>query len=175
MPDLRKISGHFEQLVLPHLDAAYNLARWIMGNDHDAQDAVQEAYLRAWRFFDGMRTENPRAWLLTIVRNVCSTSRSERRARPAEPLEEATSDVSSPLPGPDASLLRRIETQTLHAALARMPTVFREVIILHELEGLSYKEVSEVTRVPIGTVMSRLSRARDRLQRALSPRTGEET
>lgn len=175
LPDMRAISANFEEAVLPHLDAAYNLARWLMGNDHDAQDAVQEAYLRAWRFFDGMRRENPRAWLLTIVRNVCSTSRAERRARPAEPLEERSSDVSSPQPGPDARLLKEVETQTLRAALERMPTVFREVIVLHELEGLSYKQVSEVTRVPVGTVMSRLSRARDRLQRALAPRPGQET
>jgi RNA polymerase sigma-70 factor (ECF subfamily) len=163
--------GRFEAIVLPHLDAAYTLARYLTRNEHDAQDVVQDAYLRALKYFDGFRGDeggDGRAWLLTIVRNSAFTSRRKHR-REASAMEfdeqlhsEAVADVH-----PEAALLGAAARETLHQALDRLPPEFREVIVLRELQGLSYKEISDVTRVPVGTVMSRLSRGRQRLQRAL--------
>jgi RNA polymerase sigma-70 factor, ECF subfamily len=157
----------FEQRVLPHLDAAYNLARWLTRNDHDAQDVVQEAVLRAYRFFDGLRGE-ARPWLLAIVRNSCLTWLQVNRPadlagfddRAAEPraLEED---------GPEAQFARKFDRRMLNEALAALPAQFREVLILRELEDLSYKEIARITDVPIGTVMSRLARARRLLAESL--------
>ncbi len=153
----------FEQLMLPHLDSAYQLARWLVRNEHDAQDQVQEAYLRAFRFFPQFRGADGRAWLLTIVRNVCySWLRRNRPADLTEPFdEEAHSGVLDSAVDEHA---RRADTELLTRALEQMPVLFREMIVMRELEGLSYKEIAVVAEVPIGTVMSRLARARRQLQ-----------
>ena len=158
-------------MVLPHLDAAYTLARYLTRNDHDAQDVVQDASLRALRYFAGFRggaSGEGRAWLLAIVRNTAHTwgRRHRADALTTEFDEEQHSDVVAEY-HPAAALERDSARETLHGALDRLPPEFREVIVLRELEGLSYKEIGDVTGVPIGTVMSRLSRARRRLQEAL--------
>jgi RNA polymerase sigma-70 factor (ECF subfamily) len=159
----------YEQKVLPHLDAAYNLARWLTGNDHDAQDVAQEASLRAFRFFGSFRGENARAWLLAIVRNTFYTWL--RKNRPAENLVEiddetlsiedgSTRGESANPPFADADAVRR--------AIGELPVDFREIVILREMEGLGYKEIADLAEVPIGTVMSRLARARKLLQKSLT-------
>jgi RNA polymerase sigma-70 factor (ECF subfamily) len=163
--------GRFEAIVLPHLDAAYTLARYLMRNEADAQDIVQDAYLRALRYFSGFRgaeASEGRAWLLAIVRNTAYTRRRQQRrdSHSAEFDEQLHSQSVADL-HPEADLVDTAARESLHQALDRLPLDFREVIVLRELEGLSYKEIGEVTGVPVGTVMSRLSRARSRLQRAL--------
>ena len=160
----------FEQEVLPHLDAAYNLARWLTRNDQDAQDVVQEACLRAFRFFGGFRGGEARAWLLRIVRNTCYTWLQQNR--PQQPTTEFDEKLVGPDPDPKAlnpeeALLRSDSGKVLRRALEILPTDFREVLILRELEEMSYKEISEVTGMPPGTVMSRLSRARSALRQSL--------
>jgi RNA polymerase sigma-70 factor (ECF subfamily) len=155
----------FENLMLPHLDAAYNLARWLLRNDHDAQDAVQEACVRAWRAFDRYRGGDGRAWLLTIVRNVCYTRLRKVRREPA--LEEFTDEVHGTVE--NTAQVKALEWQEtkgelLRQALERLPAEFREVVVLHEIEGLAYREIAAVAEIPLGTVMSRLARARQKLQ-----------
>ncbi|HET7766071.1 MAG TPA: sigma-70 family RNA polymerase sigma factor [Burkholderiales bacterium] len=150
----------FERLVLPHLDAAYNLARWITRNDHDAQDVVQEAVLRAYRFLDGLRGE-AKPWLLAIVRNSCLTWLQVNR--PADLAGFDDRIVEAPAPedeGPEAQAMRAFDRRMLNEAIAALPAQFREVLVLRELEDMSYKEIARVADVPIGTVMSRLARAR---------------
>jgi RNA polymerase sigma-70 factor (ECF subfamily) len=159
----------YEQKVLPHLDAAYNLARWLAGNDHDAQDVAQEASLRAFKFFGGFHGENARAWLLSIVRNTFYTWL--RKNRPKEKLveiddetlaiedESAGAESASP-PFADADAVRRV--------IAELPVEFREIVILREMEGFSYKEIADLAEVPMGTVMSRLARARKLLLKSLT-------
>jgi len=162
----------FEAVVLPHLSAAYRLARHLMRNDSDADDVVQEAFLRALKYFGGFRGEGPsqsRAWLLAIVRNMAHTWR--RRLHTGSSTTEFDETVHSEAIAdehPGSALSRRHLRETLAEVLDRLPPEFREVIVLREMEGLSYKEISEVADVPVGTVMSRLSRARKRLQEALS-------
>jgi len=155
--------------VLPHLDAAYNLARWLTGNDHDAQDVAQEASLRAFKFFASFRGENTRAWLLTIVRNTFYNWLQKNRPREiagqiddeALAVEEASTNAeAAPLHLADAEMIRR--------AIAELPVEFRDVIVLREMEGFDYKEIAEMSDLPIGTVMSRLSRARGLLRRRLA-------
>jgi RNA polymerase sigma-70 factor (ECF subfamily) len=163
--------GRFEAIVLPHLDAAYTLARYLTRNEHDAQDVVQDAYLRALKYFDGFRGAegaDGRAWLLAIVRNTAFTARRRQRveANAAEFDEQLHSEAIEDH-HPEAVLAGASARESLHQALDHLPAEFREVIVLRELQGLSYKEIGEVTGVPVGTVMSRLSRARSRLQRAL--------
>jgi RNA polymerase sigma-70 factor, ECF subfamily len=161
-----KIS-RFEQTVLPHLDAAYNLARWLTRNDTDAEDVVQEAYLRAFKFFEGFHGDNSRAWLLKVVRNACYTWRQQNRVRElATEFDEQVHSGESE--NPEIILLENINTQVLKRALEALPPEFREAVILRELEGLSYKEIAGITEVPVGTVMSRLARARKRLQQCLA-------
>jgi len=163
----------FEAVVLPHLDAAYTLARYLMRSDHDAQDVVQEAYLRALKYFGGFRgcgaaEDDGRAWLLAIVRNTAYTwHRRYRTDTLATEFNEELHSESAAEEHPEAALLRTAARESLREALDRLPPEFREVIVLRELEGLSYKEISDVAGVPVGTVMSRLSRARKRLQDAL--------
>jgi RNA polymerase sigma factor (sigma-70 family) len=167
----------FEAVVLPHLGAAYGLARYLIRNDADAEDVVQEAMLRALRYFGGFRGDGPsqgRAWVLAIVRN---TSHSWRRKRGPEASamefdESVHSDVAAG-EDPASELARRDSRATLARVLDGLPPDMREVIVLREVEGLSYKEIGEVVEVPVGTVMSRLSRARRRLQEALAV-SGEE-
>lgn len=161
--DLRR--RRFEAAVLPHLDAAYNLARWLVRDDAEAEDLVQTACLRALRFFDGATATNPRAWLLTIVRNAFYSSLDRRRADAgAAPFDEALHTGERGGPDPEAHLLRRADAAHLRQAIAALAPVFREVIVLREIEGLAYREIAEVAGVPIGTVMSRLARARQHLQ-----------
>ena len=157
-------------MVLPHLDAAYTLARYLTRNQHDAEDVVQDAYLRALKYFGGFRGEgesSARAWLLAIVRNTAYTwqRRHHGDARATEFNEELHSDSVAD-EHPEAALLKSATGESLTRALDRLPPEFREVIVLRELHGLSYKEISDVASVPVGTVMSRLSRARQRLQEA---------
>lgn len=159
----------FEETVLPHLDAAYNLARWLTRNTEDAEDVVQEAYLRAFRFFDGFHGGNPRTWLLKIVRNTCYTWLHKNRALQSAALfdEQVHTDTAESIT-PEALLLQKHHGQLLNQALEELPAEFREVLVLIELEGLSYKEIADVLSIPIGTVMSRLARARRRLRESLS-------
>jgi RNA polymerase sigma-70 factor (ECF subfamily) len=159
----------FEARVMPHMAAAYNLARWLTRNDHDAEDVVQEAYLRAFRFFDSLRGDDPRAWLLTIVRNTCFTWMEQNR-KPTLVLNDNIAESNSSQSNPEELLAANIEASLLRQTLEELPLEFREVIVLRELEGLSYKEISAVTSVPIGTVMSRLARGRGRLQKLLRDR-----
>src|SRR5690349_205083 len=157
----------FDRNVLPHLRAAYNLARWLTRNDHDAQDVVQEAMLRAFRFFEGLRGE-PKPWLLTIVRNCCFTWLQANRPADTVAFNDGIADL---LPaegdGPEAQALRNCDRRVLNAAIGELPAPFREVLILRELEDLSYKDIARIAEVPIGTVMSRLSRARRLLGQSL--------
>ncbi len=158
----------FERTFLPHMRAAYNLARWLTRNDQDAEDVVQEAYLRAVRFFGGFRGEDSKAWLLTIVRNACYTGRHRGRMPQATvAFDEEIHDVEDGALGPEDLLLQNASRRTLREALEELPVEFREALVLRELEGLSYREMAEVTQLPIGTVMSRLARARQRLRRCL--------
>lgn len=161
----------FEELMAPHLDAAYNLARWLTGNPDDAQDVVQEACLRAFRFIDAFRGQEPRAWLLAIVRNT-GYSWLSRNRQPETSIEAVKNTALASEAGdahdPAAPALRAADRATLTAALARLPAEFREALVLRELEDLSYKEIASIAGVPIGTVMSRLSRARLLLRRELA-------
>jgi len=167
--DERERLKSFEQTVLPHLDAAYNLARWLAGNDHDAQDVAQEACLRALRFFGSFRGDNARAWLLAIVRNTFYTWL--RKNRPPENVVELSDEV---LAVEDLSVNAEIlnsrltDTETIRRAIEELPVEFREIVILREMEGFSYKEIADLADVPIGTVMSRLTRARRQLQKRLA-------
>jgi RNA polymerase sigma factor (sigma-70 family) len=154
----------FEEVVLPHLDAAFNYARWLARNDADAEDVVQDACVRALRFFSSLRGDNPRAWLLSIVRNTWY-GRFPRRAggdRTSEFDERKDERPSTDL-DPEARVIQQQAIDRVRRALELLPPDFREVIVLRELEGLSYKEIATVVEVPIGTVMSRLARARERL------------
>ena len=161
----------FERTLLPHMRAAYNLARWLTRSDHDAEDVVQEAYLRAFRFFGGFRGGDAKAWLLTIVRHTSySAWHRVGEAGTTVPLDEDTPEVEDGALGPEDLLLQKASGQEVREALDALPVEFREVVVLRELEGLSYKEMAEVTQLPIGTVMSRLARARARLRRGLQER-----
>jgi RNA polymerase sigma-70 factor (ECF subfamily) len=159
----------YEQQVLPHLDAAYNLARWLAGNDHDAQDVAQEASLRAFRFFGNFRGKNPRAWLLSITRNTFYTWLRENRP-PGDTVEinEETLAVEDVLADAEASGPRFADADAVRRAIADLPVEFREIVILREMEGFSYKEIADLAEAPIGTVMSRLARARKLLQKSLT-------
>jgi len=162
-------TDRFERALLPHLDSAYNLARWLVRDVHDAQDLVQEAYLRALTFFAGFHGEDGRSWLLAIVRNTCYDWL--RKNRPAGQILDHERDVDllvDEAPGPEAMQLRDAERRLIQDCLERLPAEFREVLVLRELEEMSYKQVSTVTGLPIGTVMSRLSRGRRRLQMMLT-------
>ena len=155
---------NFEEAVMPHMDAAYNLARWLTRNDADAQDMVQEAYLRALRFFSGFRGTDARAWLLTIVRNTCYTwLRRNRSPELSCDFDEIVLARESEGPDPETEQLMKAQAQLVNDAIEKLPIEFREVVVLRELEELSYKEIAVVLEVPIGTVMSRLARARKRL------------
>ena len=160
----------FEETVLPHLDAAFNYARWLTRNDGEAEDVVQDACVRAMRFFSSLRDDDARAWLFTIVRNTWY-SRLSRRAHVAtgSPLNDGSDRWPDNALDPEERLLQQHTVAVVRAALEQLPVDFREVIVLREIEGLSYKEIAAVVGVPIGTVMSRLSRARERLLSLLAP------
>jgi RNA polymerase sigma-70 factor (ECF subfamily) len=160
---------NFEQAVLPHLDAAYNLARWLTRNEHDAQDVAQEAYLRAFRFFPGFRGGDARAWLLKIVRNTFYTwSHGNRPLQEAAEFNENFFPPDSDTPNPEEVVLQNDSDTLVRKALEMLPSTSRELLILRELEGMSYKEIADVTGTPMGTVMSSLSRARGRLRQVLA-------
>ncbi len=160
----------FNECVLPYLDAAHNLARYLLRDAQDAEDAVQDAFLRAIRHFGGFRGVDGRAWLLSIVRNTCFT---RLRGRPPSgqnvEFDEEIHTVEESAPGPEVDLERKAVTESVSEALRRLAVEFREVLVLRELEGLSYKEIAQVSGVPIGTVMSRLARGRKQLLLALAP------
>ncbi|HTH48814.1 MAG TPA: sigma-70 family RNA polymerase sigma factor [Candidatus Limnocylindria bacterium] len=167
--DERERVKSFEQTVLPHLDSAYNLARWLAGNDPDAQDVAQEACLRAFRFFGNFRGDNPRAWLLTIVRNTFYTwLRENRPAEVTMGLEDEALEIEDTSGNVDVLNSRLSDAEAVRRAIAELPPEFREIVLLRELEGFSYKEIAELADVPIGTVMSRLARARKQLQKSLA-------
>ena len=176
MPSWTK-QARFEREVMPHLDAAYNLARWILHDPHDAEDAAQEATLRAYRFLDTFRGSNAKAWLLAIVRNSCLTQL--RRPRPGS-LEAAPTDGTgsmeayamglTPAASPESALIEKDQRDLVDRCLQELPIEFREVVVLRDLEGLMYKEIGDAIGAPLGTVMSRLSRGRALLQKAVSVR-----
>jgi RNA polymerase sigma factor (sigma-70 family) len=158
----------FEQALLPHLGAAYNLARWLTHDDHDAEDLVQAAYLRALTSFGGFHGANGRAWLLMIVRNACYTWLERKRARgPVTAFDEETHGIESRAMDPGECLVREEDRQSVRRIVQELPLELREVLVLRELEGLSYKEIAALAGIPLGTVMSRLARARERLQQRL--------
>lgn len=165
----------FEGAVLPHLDAAYNLARWLTRDGHDAEDVVQEAFFRAFKFFDGFRGGDARAWLLRVVRHTCYTWMERQHGRGATTSfdEELHGEASEAL-NPEKLFWQRADRQLLREAVEALPVPFREVIVLRELEGLSYQEIAAVAGIPVGTVMSRLSRARGQLHQRLAECLGKE-
>jgi RNA polymerase sigma-70 factor (ECF subfamily) len=173
----------FEQIALPHLDAAYNLARRLTRNDHDAEDVVQESCLRALKYVDGFRGGDGRAWLLTIVRHTCYSWLQVNHPKEViggfdeTRIDEDEDNAVGELPenDPQTWLLRSVEVQMVDTAIAELPPEFREVLVLRELEDLSYKEIARVAGIPLGTVMSRLARARKLLQRALLRRQAQES
>jgi RNA polymerase sigma-70 factor (ECF subfamily) len=162
----------FEQNVMPHLPAAYNLARWLTRNDHDAEDLVQEAYLRAFRSFETFQGVDGRAWLLAVVRNTCLTWLRKKGLHTTEEFDEQAHSAASDSPDAESLLLNQAALGSLNECLEALPVEFREVIVLRELEELSYKEISDIARVPVGTVMSRLARGRKRLQQCLAGALG---
>jgi RNA polymerase sigma-70 factor (ECF subfamily) len=166
----------FDETVLPHLDAAFNYARWLTGNEADAEDVVQDACVRAMRFFSSLRDDDARAWLFTIVRNTWY-SRLSRKANVAggTRLKDGEDERTDNALNPEERLLQQHTIALVRGALEQLPVDFREVIVLREIEGLSYKEIALVVGVPIGTVMSRLARARDRLLTLLKLASPRET
>jgi RNA polymerase sigma-70 factor (ECF subfamily) len=171
--------ARFEKSVLPHLDAAFNLARWLTRNDHDAEDVVQEAYLRAFRFFDGMQGDDARPWLLAIVRNATYSWLEKNRPAEIVPLDDAglvdsdaeTAGHAAPAESnPEVILLQSANRKLVNQALEEIPAGYREVVVLRELEDLSYKEIAAIAGIPIGTVMSRLARGRELLRRVIETR-----
>jgi len=168
-------SRDFEQQVLPHLDRAYNLARWLTGNQQDTQDVVQETFLRAFRYFPGFRSGDARAWLMKIVRNTCYTwLRANRPLQAAAEFDENLFPPDFPL-HPEEVVLQNDSTALVRKGLEKLPSNSREVLILRELEGMSYKEIADITGMPMGTVMSSLSRARGHLRQVLTSLMSQET
>ena len=154
----------FEEAVLPHLDAAYNLARWLTRNDQDAEDLVQEASLRAFKYWNGFSGGDCRSWLLAIVRNSFYTWLRQQSLQPKPTEDGEVDNVDDSILSPEKILLQNGDREMLKAALEDLPVEFREAIVLREMEDMSYKEIADISGVPIGTVMSRLARARKRLQ-----------
>jgi RNA polymerase sigma-70 factor, ECF subfamily len=159
----------FDETVLPHLDAAFNYARWLTRDAAEAEDVVQEACVRAMRYFASLRGDDARGWLFPIIRNTWYSRIRRRKGASDAPLDH---DLHEPPDGgldPEAQLLQHANVARVRAAVERLPADFREVIVLREIEGLSYKEIAAIAQVPIGTVMSRLARARERLAAGLKP------
>jgi RNA polymerase sigma-70 factor (ECF subfamily) len=164
----------FEELILPHLAAAHNLARWLTRNEQDACDVVQEAYMRAFRFFDGYKGGDGKSWLLEVVRNTCfSWLRREKRHLPTVPFDEIAHCPTVSPPNQEDALVSAAKVTVLRKCIEALPDAFREVVIMRELEEMSYREIAEVASLPVGTVMSRLSRARKRLEECANGRNME--
>lgn len=161
------IRGSFDEVVLPHLDAAYRLARWLTRSEQDAEDVVQEAALRACQYFRTFVGGNGRAWFLRIVRNICHGWRGRRADASTDVFDEQQHSDLRPSPTPEALLLRKDDATVIERAMSALPIRLRELLVLRELEGLSYRELADVLRIPMGTVMSGLSRARQALRRSL--------
>ena len=157
----------FDDVVLPHLDAAYRLARWLMRNEHDAEDVVQEASLRAFRYFRTFTGGDGRAWFLRIVRNTCSGWRGHRFDALTDPFDEEQHHSARPASDPETLLLQTDDVALIARAMRNLPGRFHQLLVLRELEGLSYRELADVMGIPMGTVMSSLSRARQALRVAL--------
>jgi len=167
--------AQFEQTILPHIDAAFNLAHWLINNDQDAEDIVQESCLRAYKYFSSYQGGNSRAWLLTIVRNTCYTWLHENQAQGLTvDLDDELSSAEFDSADPEQCLQIKIDQLSVIRALEELPPVYRELIVLREMETLSYKEIALIAGVPIGTVMSRLARARQQLKEFLGQRYKEE-
>src|SRR5438132_5982235 len=165
----------FEGAMLPHLDAAHNLARWLLRNEQDAQDVVQEAYLRAFKSFGGLQGSNGRAWLVTIVRNTSYTLLKKNGAVDLTTTFDEEIHASGHESVSPATLLERSEDADLvREAMDKLPVDFREILVLRHLEGLSYNEIADIAQIPPGTVMSRLARARGKLKECLAARIGKE-
>jgi RNA polymerase sigma factor (sigma-70 family) len=166
----------FEEVVLPHLDAAFNYARWLTRSEADAEDVVQDAFVRALRFFSSLRSDDARSWLLTIVRNTWYGRFSPARgANQTTIYDDRAHDRPDDGLDPEELVMQQQAIERVQRAVQELPADFREVIVLRELEGLSYREIAAVAGIPIGTVMSRLARARERLLAILEPsvaRTG---
>jgi RNA polymerase sigma-70 factor (ECF subfamily) len=163
----------FEKTMLPHLDAAYNLARWLTRNEHDAEDIVQEAYLRAFRFFDGFRGGDGRSWLLAVVRNTALTWLRREKTAPQVSFDEEMHGSGSEAATVEAKLVEDARFAALRNCLDLLPVEFREIVVMREMEEMSYREIAEAASAPIGTVMSRLSRARQSLQNCVAARMKE--
>jgi len=169
-PDATCATGqNFDDVVLPHLGAAHRLARWLTRNEHDAEDVVQDASLRALRYFGTFTGGNGRAWFLRIVRNTCYSRRGHQTPVESDPFDEKHHTVEQVLPDPETQLLRTDGVARIERAIATLPARAREVLVLRELEGFSYQELSEVLDIPSGTVMSTLFRARRALRASLDP------
>jgi RNA polymerase sigma-70 factor, ECF subfamily len=172
--DAAQRSARFQQMALPHLDAAFNLARWLCGNPNDAEDIVQDAYIRAFRYFDMFHGDNARPWLLTIVRRTWYTEWQKREmSRHSVEFDENLDDEtfegwSASNADPETLMIRDQDARLVHAALEQLPAGYREVMVLRELEELSYREIATIADLPVGTVMSRLARGRRRLAAALA-------
>jgi len=165
----RDFENQYEQLVLPHLDAGFNLARWLTGNERDAQDVTQDACLRAFKFFSTFRGGNARSWFLTIVRRTAWTwLQRERGHREEMQFDEEIHGGEDFSTNPETVLARKADIAAVRKAIETLPPEFREVIVLREIEDCAYKEISEISGIPIGTVMSRLARARQQLQTVLA-------
>src|SRR5688572_20385250 len=161
------LGENFDDVVLPHLDAAYRLARWLMRNEHDAEDVVQEASLRAFRYFRTFSGGNGRAWFLRIVRNTGCGWRGHSVRAPTDPFDEEQHSSAWPASDPETLLLQTDDVRLIEQAMSHLPDRFRELLVRRELEGLSHRDLADVMGIPIGTVMSRLSRAREALRGAL--------
>jgi RNA polymerase sigma-70 factor, ECF subfamily len=157
----------FDDVVVPHLDAAHRLARWLMRNEHDAEDVVQEASLRALRYFGTFVGGDGRAWFLRIVRNICRDRRGDRLASLTDPFDERRHDGGGAASDPEALLLQTDDTALVGRAMRNLPDRFHQLLVLREMHGLSYRELADAVGIPIGTVMSRLSRAREALRDAV--------
>jgi RNA polymerase sigma-70 factor (ECF subfamily) len=166
---MRLSTANCEETLLPHLDAAYNLARWLTRDERDAEDIVQEAYLRAIKHFATFKGDNARPWLLTIVRNTYYTwIRLNRSTEAIDTFDDEEDNFISETPNPEMLLLQESDKQIVRRALQKLPTQFLEVIVLREFEELSYRQIADLVQVPIGTVMSRLARARKHLAQLVS-------
>lgn len=168
MKEINSISS-FEQVILIHLKAAHNLARYLCGNDDDASDLVQESCLKAYRFYNGFRGENGKAWLLTIVRNTFYSDLRQKKIKSVDIVfNEEIHDTGSDETNPETLLINEETVQLVKQMLEKLPLEYREIVILREMEGFSYKEIAGISNIPIGTVMSRLARARKFLQKGVT-------